>query len=313
MVIAHRDRLVRALEATDRPAAVGASKELVECIARVVLEATGATLGDEAKFPAVVDAAQKQLGMRPVDLGNDQAVRAIAQSAATMVKRVNELRNDVGTGHGRARMPEVTDAAERAAVDAAMLWSAWALRLLDPVLAGSAGVFIEAVSSAISRSGLVKALRSVDLPTQLPLAQRSMGVVVGQRAGGGFGNAWAVTVNPALDDPRLDDWPSAYRLGLAEGFLLNWAGQIDLNLSTAKALVEVVEPVPVEDAASVLEELTAKLSLATWTPHWRSRRREAEAVVEVIGSASSRVGSKHATALSTLAERLTQRLRARED
>lgn len=313
MVVAHRDRLVRALEATDRPAAVGASKELVECIARVVLEATGATLGDEARFPAVVDAAQKQLGMRPVDLGNDQAVRAIAQSAATMVTRVNELRNDVGTGHGRARMPEITDAAEHAAVDAAMLWSAWALRLLDPVLAGSAGVFIEAVSIAISRPGLVKALRSVDLPTQLPLAQHSIGVVVGQRAGGGFGNAWVVAVDPALDDPRLDDWPSAYRLGLAEGFLLNWAGQIDLNLSTAKALVEVVEPVPVEDAASVFEELTAKLNLATWTPHWRSRRREAEAVVEVIGSASSRVGAKHATALSRLAERLTQRLAARVD
>ena len=278
-----------------------------------MLEATGATLGDEAKFAATVDAAQKQLGMRPVDLGNDPAVRAIAQSAATMVKRVNELRNDAGTGHGRARVPEITDAAEHAAVDAAMLWSAWALRLLDPVLAGSAGVFIEAVSSAISRPGLVKALRAVDLSAQLPPAQRSIGVVVGQRAGGGFGNAWVVAVDPARDDPRLDDWPAAYRLGLAEGFLLNWAGQIDLDGYSAKALVEVVEPVPVDEAASAIEELTEKLSSATWTPHWRRARIEAEAVVGVIGSASSRVGSKHATALSGLAERLNQRLAARED
>lgn len=307
----HRDRIARAIDAGDRPAVVGASKDLVECIARVVLEVTGATMGDEAKFGATVDAAQKQLGVRPVDLGNDPAVRAIAQSAATMVKRVNELRNDVGTGHGRARMPEIADAAEQAAVDAAMLWSKWALRLLDPVMAGSAGVFIEALSGAISRSGLVKAMHAVDLATQPPDAQHSIGVAVGQRAGGGFGNAWAVGVNPAREDGGLDDWPSAYRLGLVEGFVLNWAGQIDLNEYSAKALVDVMEPVPSDEAAVFLAELGKKLSVATWAPHWRSRQNEAAAFTSSI-VASSRANSNHAPALSDLAERLTQRLMARQ-
>jgi hypothetical protein len=56
VIDAHRDRVARALAANDRPAVVGVSKDVVECVARVVLEATGATLGDEAKFGPTVDA-----------------------------------------------------------------------------------------------------------------------------------------------------------------------------------------------------------------------------------------------------------------
>jgi hypothetical protein len=249
----------------------------------------------------------KQLGLRPIDLGNDPSIRAIAQSSLTMVKHVNELRNDVGTGHGRARMLEITDAAERAAIDAAVLWCKWVLRVLDPLLAGSAGVFIEAVSSAISRVSLIEAMHVVDLPRQPPEAQHRIGVVVGQRAGGGFGNAWVVRVDPALNG-GLDDWPAAYRLGLVEGFVLNWAGQIDLNEHSAQALIDIVAPVPVEQARAALEELAEKPRMATWAPHWRSQPVESEAVVSVISHGASGEGSAHAASLSTLVQALRQKL-----
>lgn len=86
-IAAHRCRLEEAVGRDDRQLIVGTAKELVESIARVVLEATGESLGETAEFPKVVDTAQKQLGMRPVDLAGQPEVRAIAQSASSMIKK----------------------------------------------------------------------------------------------------------------------------------------------------------------------------------------------------------------------------------
>jgi hypothetical protein len=97
----YRQRVETAAASGDRPAAVGPAKEFVECLARSVLLVLGTTLGDDAKFPKVVDTAQATLGMRPGQPGIKSGVRVIAQSANTMVQKVNEVHNDVGTGHGR--------------------------------------------------------------------------------------------------------------------------------------------------------------------------------------------------------------------
>lgn len=303
-VATYRDRLSHALTVDDRQATVGAAKELVECIARVVLQVTGATLGDEAKFNATVDAAQRQLGLRPVDLGNTPALRSIAQSALTMVKSVNELRNDVGTGHGRARIPEISDAAHQAAVDAAILWSNWVLRVLEPLLASSARVFIEQLNTPISRVSLSEAMRTADLVSQPAEAQHQMGVAVGQRAGGGFGNAYAVGVTPAEENRSLQDWPAQYRLGLVDGLLIDWSGQIDINEVSAGALIGVLVPVPAQEGVPALGDLADKVKAANWAPHWRDRPAEADAVIAHLIDGSAQLGEAVAEQMSELGREL---------
>lgn len=304
-VTTYCERLDKALVADDRQAVVGAAKELVECIARVVLKVTGATLGDEAKFGATVDAAQRQLGLRPVDLGNSPALRSIAQSALTMVKSVNELRNDVGTGHGRAKIPDISDAAAQAAVDAAMLWSSWVLRVLEPLMASSAQVFIDQLHTAISRVSLSEAMASVELTSQPEEAQHQIGVAVGQRAGGGFGNAYAVGVTPARESGSLQDWPAAYRLGLVEGFLINESGQIDLNEYSSDALIGVLAPLPSATAVAHLGELVGKIGSANWAPYWRDRQAEAEAVISRILDGAPRFQPEVSDTLQALGHALS--------
>ena len=133
----HQGRLVAAASAGDKPAMVGASKELIECICRCVLDATEIVLGDNADFPKVLHEAQKAL-KRAVgpDTSMSAEVKAIANAAKSIATSVNSVRNDVGTGHGRARVPDIDDEMSSIIYDATLLWCRWpyddlAISLLD--------------------------------------------------------------------------------------------------------------------------------------------------------------------------------------
>jgi len=207
-----RVRLWSALETDDRPAALGSAKELVESVARSVLHITGNTLGSGTSYAQVVSTAHRILGMHPGAMTNPD-IRPIAQSAQTIATTLGAIRNAAGTGHGRATIPPVELETLNISVDSALLWSRWALAVLAPLLYGAASTVIQAVHSAIGQVTLKGHLEAANLPEQSIEDQRAIGVAFGQEAGGGFGNAWAVGVTPAVSDARLGYWTKAYRLG----------------------------------------------------------------------------------------------------
>ena len=53
-----------------------------------------------------------------------------------MASQLRELRNQYGTGHGRAVVHDITDEVIEACVHGALLWVRWALARLQAVLLG---------------------------------------------------------------------------------------------------------------------------------------------------------------------------------
>jgi hypothetical protein len=103
----HKDRLDQAWRMpVDEGAAIGAAKELCESVARVVLAERAVPYGRSDDMPKLAMAAHTTLDRRP---GHGQAaqnaVRNLSQAALKIVTIVGELRNELGTGHGRAKVP----------------------------------------------------------------------------------------------------------------------------------------------------------------------------------------------------------------
>jgi hypothetical protein len=112
------EQLARLRHNTDDPAVLlGGAKELLESIAKFVLEENGMLPDRHVDFPEVLSLAFERLGLLPatVDMSMPGArqVRAIYQSARTIANSVNELRNIQGTGHGRTLPTGVTREAAR--------------------------------------------------------------------------------------------------------------------------------------------------------------------------------------------------------
>jgi hypothetical protein len=118
------NRLQRALRDEDQLLTVGSAKELVEATAPVVLDARGRRAASGEDYQHAVQRAHGALERQPgPDLAGDPAIRAIAQGAKPIAVRLRDLRNDHGTGHGRAIVPDVAEEIMLVSIDAAMLWS----------------------------------------------------------------------------------------------------------------------------------------------------------------------------------------------
>lgn len=259
-----RERLTGALEDEDRPAVLGAAKELVESVARSVLHITGTTLASGADYGQVVSSAHKSLNMHPGSITNPD-VRAIAQSAQTIATTLGTVRNAAGTGHGRALVPAIDDPSLQVSVDAALLWSRWALGVLGPLLEGVASTVIQAVQAATRQVTLSDLFEKTKVAEQAEQDQRAIGVAFGQRAAGGFGNAWVVGVRPVVDDPQLRNWPAAYRLGLIEGMVIDILGDIQLRSTMIEAIVAIAEPVGLGQLTTAMDELAGKVRQSVWS------------------------------------------------
>jgi hypothetical protein len=126
-VQAARNRLRLGWEMEDLQEVVGKAKEFVETVAKVVVAAADGTLADNADFGPTVKAAHLSLKRQPgVDLSQDAALRAITQATQTMATSLGPLRNTYGTGHGRARVPDVTVEMATVTAEAALVWCRWA-------------------------------------------------------------------------------------------------------------------------------------------------------------------------------------------
>lgn len=263
------NRLRSAWRLQDLPEVVGKAKELVETVAKVVVAAADGTLSDNANFVPTVKAAQAALKRQPgVGLSQDEALRTITQATQTMATSLATLRNNYGTGHGRAREPDVSVEMATVTLEAAMVWCRWALRRLGHLLADYPNDLIAAVQTGTRRSVLRDKFEAAALSQQPEEVQHRIGVAFGQQSAGGFGNATEVGVEPAIDG-GFDAFPIDYRRGLMEGMLLTGGGSIGLTTYYAPWFVSLLGSLPEQDAHELLERLGAAVVGAPWTEAWR--------------------------------------------
>ena len=108
----HLVRLERGLE--DDPAAViGSSKELIESVCKLALQRLEIEYDEKADVPVLVKTTLKALKLHPDAVAPTApaaaAVQRILGSLASMAVGVAELRNEIGTGHGRATALALTE------------------------------------------------------------------------------------------------------------------------------------------------------------------------------------------------------------
>ena len=302
-----RDRLRRSWESNDFPEALGKAKELVETVAKVVVESAEGTVADEADYTPTVKSAHKALRRQPgVDLSQHQEVRAIAQAAQTMATSLGPLRNAFGTGHGRARVPNVSMEMATLGVESALIWCRWALRRLEHLLADYPNDLVDAVNTGTTRAKLREKFDAAALAQQPPEIQHRIGVAFGQQSAGGFGNATEVGVEPAIEG-GFEDYPIAYRRGLLEGMLLNSAGQIGLPEFYAPRFVSLLGSLPDREATAAAQQLSTLAAQAPWAENWRGRANAKPLeVIEALRTEGSRLNPAAATGLGRLCEALSR-------
>lgn len=109
------DRLRRNLG--DPAALLGGAKELLEAIAKFVLEEGGRLPDPRTPFPGLIELSFEQLGLLPAVVSDNmpgaKQIHLIYKSAKTTTIAVNQLRNLQGTGHGRTLPTGVTVEAAR--------------------------------------------------------------------------------------------------------------------------------------------------------------------------------------------------------
>lgn len=289
-VEAARARVQAAWTQNDMSEAIGKAKELVETVAKVVAAAAGEPAADAMNFAPLVKRAQQALSRQPgANLSQDQNIRAMAQAAQTLATSIGPIRNSHGTGHGRDRLPDVVDEMATITVEAALLWSRWALRRLGHLLADYPNDLIAAVNTGTSRSELRERFQAAALAQQPEDIQQSVGVAFGQQAAGGYGNAVEVGVEPAIDG-GFDQYPVGYRVGLLKGMLLTGGGFIGLTTYYTSWFVSLLISLPEETAEIVVEEGRQDVQDASWLSKWRgSTQIDPEAVVAAMRSEADRV------------------------
>lgn len=302
-----RDRLRRAWDVPDLPEVVGKAKELVEAVAKVTVEALQGTVADSFDFGPTVKAAQMALKRQPgVDLSQDQDLRKMAQAAQTIAVSLAPIRNAYGTGHGRARVPDVVDEMASVALESALLWSRWALRRLGHLLADYPNDLIAAVQTGTTRSVLRDKFAAAALAKQPADVQHRVGVAFGQQSAGGFGNATEVGVEPAVEG-GYDDYPIDYRRGLLEGMLLTAGGAIGLTDFYAPWFVSLLSSLPEGDARSVLQSLRGDVADAPWLETWRAATPvKPSDVVSALRAEGKRLPPSNAEAFDALCDELLQ-------
>lgn len=265
----HENRVNLALTSGDRTLAIGSAKELVESVAKAVLDARGNVVSAGVSFQQVVNCAHGALERQPGGgLTAGETISKVASAAKTMAMQLRAIRNDYGTGHGRSYVPTIGDELLDTTVEAALLWCRWALRRLAFLLMGQPSALATDLRGATFRAGvLTQRLIAADLPRLEREDQHMLGVAVGQRAGSA---TFVVMDDGVVACAESDDtvrWPVAYREGVVEGLLVGRTGYIDATPDYARRAASVLAPV--SESASSVERLVERLQEVPWAPHLR--------------------------------------------
>lgn len=130
------EQLDRLRRSTADPALlIGTAKDLLESVAKFVLEETGFPNTSKMDFGGLWHLARERLGIHPKqvdpDIAGFEAVRSIHQSTWNIAEQVNALRNLQGTGHGRTLPTGITEELAILVVREACSVAEYVLTLLD--------------------------------------------------------------------------------------------------------------------------------------------------------------------------------------
>jgi len=223
------ERVDRASSASDVEAIVGASKELIETVAKAVLNVLGAPYGSDAELPTLTGQVLRALKLHPSAMQDRSSLRQLSSSAISAVQAVAELRNTDGTGHGRATRSNLDLSHAIFVRTIAIAWCGWMLSTsrralkkrggLDKALADIGG------GEAFSRGRLAAYIADLDVWDLGEEDQRRLGLAVARR--------WTIngTWMPVEDviKPLAEgtaEYPAAFREGIVEGLLLDNNGYI---------------------------------------------------------------------------------------
>jgi hypothetical protein len=231
-------RIDRAAAAADLEGIIGASKDHVETVAKVVLDALGQSYGSDTPVQKLASMSMKALGIaeeRP-------ALQRLGGSMATAASAIGELRNSDGTGHGRSVPSTINARHAEFARAAASAWCTWLLALAEDKLADTSRfnkALLEIGGERVFRRGALKAyLVDLQLDTAPREVQRKLGLAVARR--------WTMnsTFMPRLDviDPLAEgaeDFPLAFQEGLIEGLLLDRDGRVRMDADDVRKAIEI--------------------------------------------------------------------------
>lgn len=118
---------------SDPQQAIGATKDLLEAAMRTILDENNIPNIDKMDFPELTNTCFAELDMMPSTPPKSAAegkIRKISDNAKKMILASNELRNLVGTGHGRVVGKEEKLTADDASLVASngIVLAAWLLR-----------------------------------------------------------------------------------------------------------------------------------------------------------------------------------------
>jgi hypothetical protein len=177
------------------------------------------------------------------------------------------MRNRHGTGHGRAAATGITEEHAELAYDSALLRSGWALRRLEPYIAGDVNALIQDLAGEIfTRGKLRRRLDLVNLAHLSPQDQMRLGVAVARRAS----EKTFVVIEDGVEAVQSNDpgaWPLAYVEGLIVGLFFDRNGYPDLEdwkvSEIARIVGSLADPMPLlEELTQRVEGLTSSLSVA---------------------------------------------------
>lgn len=262
------ERLARAEDAGDDAQELEYLKCTLEAIAKVVLDLDGDPAPSNASFDTIVNKAHDLLAQQPgVELVHTTPFGNLATQARKMAVSMSNIRNNHGSGHGRARSPEVKNEMLLLAKDGSLLWARWALRRLDHFANGRPETLIrDLVGDPDGRivfygGSLTERLRDADLRNQEPRHARAIGAAVGQRAAQGTFVVAGEGVAAPAETSDLDMWPPAYRLGVAAGLLFGPEGNPSISTWTLTRALQVCLPLTEhpEDVVSLLDNAKAAM------------------------------------------------------
>lgn len=224
------ERLLKAKAAGDAALVVGGAKELCESIAKVVLAERGGIPDRGEDLPALITAAHRLLEFQPGEgVAQDPGTRKLAQGLKSIVLGIGEVRNRFGTGHGRAAPSGITDEHGALAFEASYLWSSWALKRLEPYIAGDVTRLVRDLEGMTFHGGdLARRLEYANLPRLPEEEQRRLGVAVARRASRGT----FVVSRDGIQAMRAEDperWPAGYVEGVLTGRLFDANGILQLG------------------------------------------------------------------------------------
>jgi hypothetical protein len=270
----------------DRPLIVGCAKELVEAVAKAVVLAKRGTPGANIKFGSLISQAHQALDRQPgVGLASDVPTRDLAQATKLLATHLGSLRNDLGTGHSRTTLPAVFEESLELAVTASVLWSRWALRRLEALLAGDLEPLIDDLSGGRTfRAGeLSRRLVAADLPHLEEEQARRLGRAVGQRAASGTFVVFDDGIGQCAASDDLQTWPVAYREGAALGLLLDREGYLITEPRFGAPIVGLLAVVP--DPEMSLQYVVGELTSAPLEPGLHSDPGTRAAIVSAFDEA----------------------------